>query len=113
MALDVKINFLRAAPADGGELLATGTVLHRGKRLAIATAEVIHGDVRVAVLTGTTALAVRQPGLKRPVTSRIAALVGSHGVVGDLQRKAAPDQEAPGPVALTVAARARGEALLE
>ena len=55
-ALDVKINFLRAVPADGGELLATGTVLHRGKRLAIATAEVMHGDVRVAVLTGTTAL---------------------------------------------------------
>jgi uncharacterized protein (TIGR00369 family) len=55
-ALDVKINFLHAVPADGGELLATGTVLHRGKRLAIATAEVRHGDVQVAVLTGTTAL---------------------------------------------------------
>jgi uncharacterized protein (TIGR00369 family) len=55
-ALDVKINFLRAVPADGRELLATGRMLHRGKRLAIATAEVMHGDVRVAVLTGTTAL---------------------------------------------------------
>jgi uncharacterized protein (TIGR00369 family) len=55
-ALDVKINFLRAVPADGRELLATGSVLHRGKRLAIATAEVMHGDTRVAVLTGTTAL---------------------------------------------------------
>ena len=56
-ALDVKMNFLRAVPADGRELLATGTVLHRGGRLAIATSEVTHGDVRVAVLTGTTALA--------------------------------------------------------
>jgi uncharacterized protein (TIGR00369 family) len=56
-ALDVKINFLRAVPADGRELLATGSVLHRGKRLAIATAEVMDGDTRVAVLTGTTALA--------------------------------------------------------
>jgi uncharacterized protein (TIGR00369 family) len=55
-ALDVKINFLQAVPADGRELLATGTVLHRGKRLAISTAEVMHGDVRVAILTGTTAL---------------------------------------------------------
>jgi len=55
-ALDAKINFLRAVPADGRELLATGTVLHRGKRLAIATAEVVHSDVQVAVLTGTTAL---------------------------------------------------------
>jgi uncharacterized protein (TIGR00369 family) len=56
-ALDVKINFLQAVPADGRELLATGTVLHRGKRLAISTAEVMHGEVRVAILTGTTALA--------------------------------------------------------
>ncbi len=55
-ALDVKINFLQAVPADGRDLVASGTVLHRGKRLAIATAEVIHGDTRVAVLTGTTAL---------------------------------------------------------
>ena len=56
-ARDIKVNFLRAVPADGRELRATGTVLHRGKRLAIATAEVMHGDERVAVLTGTTALA--------------------------------------------------------
>lgn len=54
-ALDVKINFLRAEPADGRDLVATGTVFHRGKRLAVATAEAMHGDHRVAV-TGTTAL---------------------------------------------------------
>lgn len=55
-ARDIKINFLRAVPADGRELVATGTVQHRGTRLAIATAEIMHGDTRVAVLTGTTAL---------------------------------------------------------
>ena len=55
-ALDVKINFLRGVPADGRELVATGTVMHAGKRLAIGGADVMHGDVRVAVLTGTTAL---------------------------------------------------------
>lgn len=55
-ALDIKVNFLRVVPADGRELLATGTVLHRGKRLAIATADVMQGDDRVAILTGTTAL---------------------------------------------------------
>jgi uncharacterized protein (TIGR00369 family) len=67
-ALDVKINFLRAVPADGQELLAIGTVLHRGKRLGIATSEVMHGDVRVAVLTGTTALTrfARQAQVARP-----------------------------------------------
>ena len=55
-ARDIKINFLRAVPADGHQLVATGTVLHRGTRLAIATAQITHGDTRVAVLTGTTAL---------------------------------------------------------
>lgn len=55
-ALDVKVNFLRAIPMDGRELVATGTLLHRGKRLAIGTAEVMHGADRVAVATGTTAL---------------------------------------------------------
>ena len=55
-ARDIKINFLRPVPADGHQLVATGTVLHRGTRLAIATAELMHGDDRVAVLTGTTAL---------------------------------------------------------
>jgi uncharacterized protein (TIGR00369 family) len=55
-ARDIKVNFLRAVPADGRLLHAIGTVLHRGKRLAIATTEVLHGDERVAILTGTTAL---------------------------------------------------------
>jgi len=55
-ALDIKINFLRPVPADGQHIVATGTVQHRGKRLAIATSELMHGDVRVAVLTGSTAL---------------------------------------------------------
>lgn len=55
-ALDIKVNMLRPIPLDGRELVATGTLLHRGKRLAIATAQVVHGEQRVAVATGTTAL---------------------------------------------------------
>jgi uncharacterized protein (TIGR00369 family) len=55
-ALDIKINFLRPVPADGQDIVATSSVQHRGKRLAIATSELMHGDVRVAVLTGSTAL---------------------------------------------------------
>jgi uncharacterized protein (TIGR00369 family) len=55
-ALDVKVNLLRGIPADGRELVATGTVLHCGRRLAIATSEVMRGGERVAVATGTTAL---------------------------------------------------------
>jgi uncharacterized protein (TIGR00369 family) len=61
-ALDVKINFLRAIHADGRDLVATGTIMHRGKRLVIAAADVMHGDVRVAILTGTTEVAPPTPG---------------------------------------------------
>ncbi len=55
-ALDLKVNFLRAVDADGNELLATGKVVHRGKRLTIANTEVTHGGRPVAIATGTTAL---------------------------------------------------------
>ena len=61
-ALDVKTNFLRRVPADGRDLIATGTILHRGKRLVISTADVMQGDERVAVLTGTTEVAPPRTG---------------------------------------------------
>jgi uncharacterized protein (TIGR00369 family) len=47
-ALDMKINLLRPVLPDGQDLVATGTVLHRGRRLAIGTSEVRHGGKRVA-----------------------------------------------------------------
>lgn len=55
-ALDLKVNFLRAVEADGTELLADGTVVHRGSRLVIANTKVTHGGRTVAIATGTTAL---------------------------------------------------------
>jgi uncharacterized protein (TIGR00369 family) len=58
-ALDAKVNFLRAVRVDGGDLVAEGTLLHRGRRLAVATSEVRQGDELVAVATGTTALTPR------------------------------------------------------
>jgi acyl-CoA thioesterase len=60
-ALDIKVNMLRPIALDGRELVATGTLLHRGRRLAIATAQVMHGEKRVAVATGTTALTPTRP----------------------------------------------------
>jgi uncharacterized protein (TIGR00369 family) len=65
-ALDIKVNLLRPIPLEGRELVATGTLLHRGRRLAIATAQVMHGDKRVAVATGTTALTPAQSGRGTP-----------------------------------------------
>jgi hypothetical protein len=60
-------------------LLATGTVLHRGKRMAIATAEVMNGDVRVAILTGTTALT---PPASSVVGRKSRSLEGTGGGAG-------------------------------
>ena len=55
-ALGMKINLLRPVHPDGEQLVATGTVLRRGRRLAIGTADVRHGGRLVAVVTGTTEL---------------------------------------------------------
>jgi uncharacterized protein (TIGR00369 family) len=55
-ALDLKVNFLRPANAEGQELIATGLVAHRGRRLSIANAVVTDQGRRIAVATGTTAL---------------------------------------------------------
>jgi uncharacterized protein (TIGR00369 family) len=92
-ALDVKINFLRAVPADGRELQATGTVLHRGKRLAIATAEVLHGDHRVAVLTGTTALT--PPASRRPTHTNTTRSPTREPAVGADTPVATPPTQMP------------------
>ncbi len=56
-ALDLKVNFLRPVEADDTELRATGRVAHRGNRLTMANTEVTHRGRRVAIATGTTALA--------------------------------------------------------
>jgi uncharacterized protein (TIGR00369 family) len=56
-ALDLKVNFLRPARVEGGELIATGSVTHRGRRLSIANAVVTYRGRRIAIATGTTALA--------------------------------------------------------
>ena len=55
-ALDLKVNFLRPACAGGEELIATGSITHRGRRLSIANAVVTQRGRRIAVATGTTSL---------------------------------------------------------
>jgi uncharacterized protein (TIGR00369 family) len=52
--IDLKVNYLRPLAADGRLAIATGRVLHSGRRVAVATAEVIDADGRpVAVATGS------------------------------------------------------------
>jgi len=55
-ALDLKVNFLRPVGTEGEELIATGSVTHRGRRLSIANAVITYRGRRIAIATGTTAL---------------------------------------------------------
>jgi uncharacterized protein (TIGR00369 family) len=56
-ALDLKLNLIRSSAPESGELTATGTVVHRGRQLAIANAEILNEQgKRVALSTGTTML---------------------------------------------------------
>jgi uncharacterized protein (TIGR00369 family) len=58
--LDFKVNYVRPVLPDGRELVGRGTVVHRGRSLAIATADVRNADgKRVAVASGT---ALIRPG---------------------------------------------------
>jgi uncharacterized protein (TIGR00369 family) len=55
--IDLKINYLRPLAADGAIATATGQVLHSGRRVAVATAEVVDADRKpVAIATGSAML---------------------------------------------------------
>jgi uncharacterized protein (TIGR00369 family) len=54
-AVDVKVNFLRGVAPDGTDIVAVGSIAHRG-RLTVASAEVRHKGRLVALATGTTVL---------------------------------------------------------
>ena len=60
--LDVRVTFLRPVFADGRDLVGTGTVLHRGRTLGVASAEIRNADGKVvAVANGTTLIREGQP----------------------------------------------------
>jgi uncharacterized protein (TIGR00369 family) len=57
LTVDLKVNFLRPVSADGKDLTAYGRVVHRGRTLAIANAEVVNAEgKKVAFGTGTIML---------------------------------------------------------
>jgi uncharacterized protein (TIGR00369 family) len=62
--VDLKVYFLRPVSPDGRDLRSSGTVIHRGRSIAIGTSEVFDADgKKVAVATGS---ALVLPG--RPAT---------------------------------------------
>ena len=57
LTLDLKVNFLRPVSPDGKDLTARGKVVHGGRTLAIANAEVVNAEGKpVAFGTGTIML---------------------------------------------------------
>jgi uncharacterized protein (TIGR00369 family) len=61
-SMDLKVNFLRPAVPDGRELIGRGAVVHQGRALVIANAEVLNPDgKRVALATGSALLLPGRP----------------------------------------------------
>ena len=54
--VDLKVNYLRPAPADGRDLVATAAVEHAGRTLAVSNARVQNGDGKPVVLATGTAM---------------------------------------------------------
>lgn len=60
--LDIKTNFLRPVTADGRDLVVKARVMHRGKSLAVAEAEVVNAlGKRVMLASGTSQILPGRP----------------------------------------------------
>jgi uncharacterized protein (TIGR00369 family) len=68
--LDLKVNFLRPVPPDGRDVIGRATVVHRGRTLAVARADLTNEDGKpVAVATGTALIREGHPWRPEPVPS--------------------------------------------
>jgi uncharacterized protein (TIGR00369 family) len=54
--LDLKVNFLRPVVPDGQPLEARATVVHRGRSIAVATAEILTADGKTAALANSSTM---------------------------------------------------------
>lgn len=54
--LDLKVNYLRPVFADGRDLVGTGSIVHRGRTLAVVNAEIHNADGKRVAVAGGTAL---------------------------------------------------------
>jgi len=60
--VDLKVYFLRPVSPDGRDLVARGTVIHRGRSMAIGTSDVFDADgKKVAVATGSSVILPDRP----------------------------------------------------
>lgn len=60
--IDLKVNYLRPLAADGRRATGSGTVLHAGRRIAVASSEIRDADGRlVALATGSAMILPGRP----------------------------------------------------
>jgi uncharacterized protein (TIGR00369 family) len=60
--LDLKVNFLRPVTPDGSDLRVHGTVLHRGRTIAVTSGEITGADGKtIALASGSTMLMPGRP----------------------------------------------------
>jgi uncharacterized protein (TIGR00369 family) len=60
--LDLKLNFLRPVMPDGGLMTATATLAHRGRTMAVATAELYNEEgKRIALASASAMLLPHRP----------------------------------------------------
>jgi uncharacterized protein (TIGR00369 family) len=55
-SLDLKVNYLRPVLPDGGLMTARGTLVHRGRSMAVATAELFNEDGKRIALASSSAM---------------------------------------------------------
>lgn len=66
--VDLKVNYLRPLAADGRRAYARGRVVHTGRRIAVANAEVFDADGKaIAVATGSAMVLPDRPASLRAV----------------------------------------------
>ena len=67
--VDLKVYFLRPVSPDGRDLTARGRVMHRGRRVAIASAEVFDADGKLVATAVSSAMILpgRPATLGRPI----------------------------------------------
>jgi uncharacterized protein (TIGR00369 family) len=54
--LELKVNYIRAARTDGQTLVATGTIIHSGRRIATAEGRVLDQDGKLIAHATTTCI---------------------------------------------------------
>jgi len=59
--LDLKVNYLRPVMPDGGLLSARSTLVHRGRSMAVATAELFNQEGKRIALASSSAMLLARP----------------------------------------------------